>query len=38
MTKATINRKKAAKAIAEALCVNIVEAQDLVPVFVRKAA
>lgn len=36
--KFSINKKKAAKAIAEALCVNIVEALELVPMFVRKAA
>lgn len=33
-----IRMKKTAKAIAEALSVNIVEARELVPMFVRKAA
>ena len=36
--KISFNKKKAAKAIAEALCVNIIEARELVPVFIRKAA
>lgn len=35
---AKISKKKAAKAIAEAMCVNIIEARELVPVFIRKAA
>lgn len=34
----TIKMKKTAKAIAEACNVNIVEALELVPIFVRKAA
>lgn len=38
MRARTIRIRKAAKAIAEACNVNIVEAQDLVPVFVRKVA
>lgn len=36
--KISINKRKAAKAIAEAMCVNIIEARELVPVFIRKAA
>ena len=38
MKARTIRIRKAAKAIAEACNVNIVEAQELVPVFIRKAA
>lgn len=36
--KISISKRKAAKAIAEALCVNIIEARELLPVFIRKAA
>lgn len=34
----TIKMKKVAKAIAEACNVNVIEARELVPIFVRKAA
>ena len=34
----TIRIRKAAKAIAEACNVNIIEAVELLPVFIRKAA
>ena len=34
----TIRMKKAVKAIAEACNVNVIEARELVPIFVRKAA
>lgn len=33
----TIRMKKAVKAIAEACNVNIVEAQELVPIFIKAA-
>lgn len=34
----TIKMKKVAKAIAEACNVNVIEARELVPIFVPKAA
>ena len=34
----TIKMRKVAKAIAEACNVNVIEARELVPIFVRKAA
>lgn len=34
----TIRMKKVAKAIAEVYNVNVIEARELLPVFIRKAA
>lgn len=33
-----ISKKKIAKAIAEACNVNVIEAREMLPVFIRKAA